>query len=95
MAGVDIIAHVSREELEELQVRRNALTLMKASYLLAQRGWGAQIGEILRRYRREGSNERLRINLTTGAVEVAPEEVSDRGLKLTAPINGVEPEASA
>lgn len=64
------VAHITKDELTELRIRRNALLMLKNQYLLAERGFSAFIGETIRRYRRN-DEERLRINLDTGDIEVA------------------------
>lgn len=76
-----VIARINKDELQDLQVKRQAVAVLKAQYLLAQRGWGAQIGEVIRRYKR-ADDERLRINLETGDVEIATEEMSKSILQL-------------
>lgn len=82
MPELEAIAKIPKDQLAELQIRRNAVVLLKAQYLLAQRGWGAQIGELLRKYRRT-DDERLRLNLETGEIEVVPFEETRPALTLT------------
>lgn len=63
------IATLSKEELTQLRLQQNSVLMLREQWNLAQRGFGARIGEILRRYRRS-DDERLRINLETGDIEV-------------------------
>lgn len=82
MPETEVIARIPKDQLDDLRIRRNAVVLLKAQYLLAQRGWGAQIGELLRKFRRS-DEEKLRLNLETGDVEVVPYEETRPAMTLT------------
>lgn len=82
MPEIEVIGNIPKDQLMELQIRRNAVVLLKAQYLLAQRGWGAQIGELLRKFR-ASDDQKLRLNLETGDVEVVPFEEPKPALTLT------------
>jgi len=66
---MNVVARISKDELNELKVKQQAVVISKAQYILCQRGFSASVGEVIRRYRRS-EGERLYINLETGEITI-------------------------
>ena len=81
-----VVARITKDDLDQLRVQQHAVIIAKNTYTLAHRGFSARIGEILRRYRREDTGERLRINFDTGDIETMETPINHMPVGL-----GIEP----